>query len=589
MLSQLSSPKTLFKALKGTVEIGAERMVGQVIGGVMTGNMKTAREGMAAMSFMKGMKTDFMRVFNKNLEAWWNKDIAKLGNRYVAKGTQNDELFDLWYKYQMDNSGLMGKAHANSMKFMRDAARWQGLSYPFAALSAIDEMAGVVMAKSRASQLAMREALQNKKWYEPIDKKAYDEAQQNYLRATMDADGNIDFDQDQFLKAGFQEITLTRPLEGPFAAMDELVSKVPEFGTAYRYMTTGVNSIAYNYKKIPIIGLAHKEFIDISRSLIDGNLERVVKYGIENMDDLKSAGAIWAGRNAIGMMTVAHIVDKKMNNELTGNGPMDYGVLESWKRAGWKPRTISYGPVDVSLEGFDTFNILAYGISDVIDNDKLMGKRWADKHLGTFAFAVAASLTSKSMLSGINNMVKFAQNPESGAGEKVAADIMNSAMPWAGLRNAMGKVLKPGVMELNSAMWDSIRNRNRLSEPLAGEDELRQKVDLLYGTNLKPWDYLGNAVNTFSPIELDWREPNRPGRDLLIASGYPKRLISYSYGNIDLSEERTVRAKFGEAISRQGLGKALDKLASDPQIIASRAKMEADSENSVRIVTPRAA
>ena len=105
-----------------------------------------------------------------------------------------------------------------------------------------------------------------------------------------------------------------------------------------------------------------------------------------------------------------------------------------------------YGPVDVSLEGFDTFNILAYGISDVIDNDKLMGKRWADKHLGTFAFAVAASLTSKSMLSGINNMVKFAQNPESGAGEKVAADIMNSAMPWAGLRNAMGKVLKPGVM-----------------------------------------------------------------------------------------------------------------------------------------------
>ena len=63
----------------------------------------------------------------------------------------------------------MGKAHANSMKFMRDAARWQGLSYPFAAL-AIDEMAGVVMAKSRVSQLAMREALQNKKWYEPIDK-----------------------------------------------------------------------------------------------------------------------------------------------------------------------------------------------------------------------------------------------------------------------------------------------------------------------------------------------------------------------------------------------------------------------------------
>ena len=588
MLSQLSSPKTLFKAFKGTVEIGLDRMVGQVMGGVLTGNMKTAREGVAAMSFVKHMKSDFMRVFNKNLEAWWNKDIAKLGNRYSAKSTANDELFNLWHKYQMDNAGLMGQFHAQTMKAMRDAARWQGFSYPFAALSTIDEMAGTVMAKSRASQLAMRDALQNKKWYEPIDKEAYDEAQEIYLRSTMDADGNIDFDQDQFLKAGFQEITLTKPLEGPFAAFDSLVEKVPELGIAYRYMTTGVNSIAYNYKKIPVIGMAHREFIDIGRSMIDGDLGRVAKYGIENLDDLKAAAAIWAGRNAIGMMTVAHIIDKKLNNELTGNGPMDYAVLESWKRAGWKERQISYGPISVSLEGFDTFNILAYGISDIIDNSKLMGKRWTDKNLATYGFAVAASLTSKSMLSGVNNMIKAISMPESGAGEKVVTDMLNSAAPWAGLRNALGKVLKPGVMELNSAMGDSIRNRNRFAEPLAGDDQLRQKVDLLYGTNLTPWDYLGNALNTFSPIELDWRANDRPGRDLLIASGYPKRLISYSYGNIDLSEERTVRAKFGEAISRQGLGKALDKLASDPQIRASMDRMEYDRENGVRVENPMA-
>ena len=585
MLSQLSAPKTLMKAFKGTVEIGFDNMVGQGLSSIVTGDFKATREVAAKMGVIRDIIPDFFRVFNKNWDAWWNKDMASLGNRYNPKtNPEQDALFDLFYDYEMTNGNFGDKVYATTMKFMRDASRWQGFSYPFAGLSTIDEMGGVVLAKARAKELAVREALENKKWYEPIDKKAMDEAYNNYLSATMDDAGDIDFNQDLFLKAGYQETTLTKPLTGPFAALDRMVADVPAMGVFYRFMTTGVNSIAYNYKKVPIVGLAHKEFVDITRTLADGDLKRVAKYGISSKQDLKTAAQIWAGRNAIGAMTVGMLLQKKQNNQLNGNGPRDYAQVEAWKRAGWQARTLYQstpfgGDIGVSLDGFDTFNLLAYMVSDVIDNRNLMGDEWADQNLATIGFTVAASMTSKSMLSGLNNFMKFLNGDQDAPG-KVIGDIANSTAPWAGLRSSLGRMLKPGLMEVNSGIIDSIRNRNRGFEGLAGEDQLQQKVDLLYGTNLSPWDYAVNAFNQVSPISVDWRA-DRPGRDLLVASGYPLRLVTYNYKNINLEKERIVRGMFSEAISRQGLGKKLDKLAKDPVVLKSMQRMREDQENGI--------
>ena len=537
------------------------------------------------MSFLKEVPSDFMRVFQKNLDAWWNKDIAKLGNRYAAKfDPEREALFEMWHDYQMKNAGVTGKAHAQSVKFMRDLSRWQGLSYPFAAMSTIDEMGGVVMAKSRASQLAMRDQLASKKWYEPINKADYKAAKDNFLNATMDADGNIDYDQDMFLKAGYEEMTLTRDLENVFGSMDKLVAKHPELGVAYRYMTVGVNSLAYQYKKLPVLGALHKEYFAILKATKTGDLASVSKYGIENVDDLRTAKAIWDGRQALGMMTVGLLLQKKLNNELNGNGTLDYGMNEVWKDAGWKPRTIRFGDLEVSLEGFDTFNTIAYMISDIVDNGKLMGEKWQDQNLATLAFTVGIAGTSKSMLSGLNNFVKLASGDERAAG-KLAGDLINSVIPSAGLRNTLGKMLKPGLLELNGNMWDAIRNRNRMFEGVYGDDQLQAKADVLYGDKLTPWDYVTNAINVNSPIESNWRT-ERPGRDLLIASGYNQRLLTYSYGELNLTEERTIRAKFRDALSTQGLGKKLDRLAENPKIIASLDKMGEDRENGIPIDDP---
>ena len=43
---------------------------------------------------------------------------------------------------------------------------------------------------------------------------------------------------------------------------------------------------------------------------------------------------------------------KKQDNELTGNGTLDYRINDMWRKPGWKERTITYGPVEISLDSF---------------------------------------------------------------------------------------------------------------------------------------------------------------------------------------------------------------------------------------------
>ena len=63
----------------------------------------------------------------------------------------------------------------------------------------LTKMLGVVGANQRARNRAFMEMSEGKKPWESIgDKKAFQEARQNYFNAVVDDKGNIDFDSDIF-------------------------------------------------------------------------------------------------------------------------------------------------------------------------------------------------------------------------------------------------------------------------------------------------------------------------------------------------------------------------------------------------------
>ena len=123
-------------------------------------------------------------------------------------------------------------------------------------------------------------------------------------------------------------------------------------------------------------------------------------------------------------------------------------------------------------------------IADVGDASILMGEEWTEKELQKISLVIAQSISGKSYLAGLQQLVDLAAG-RPGQADRILASLTNNTVPLSGLRNEMGKLLTPYMREINSGVFQSWRNRNLLSENIPGVNELPYKYDMLNGRPLK--------------------------------------------------------------------------------------------------------
>tara|TARA_R100000988_G_C3922552_1_gene127479 strand:- start:16 stop:723 length:708 start_codon:yes stop_codon:yes gene_type:complete len=155
------------------------------------------------------------------------------------------------------------------------------------------------------------------------------------------------------------------------------------------------------------------------------------------------------------------------------------------------------------------------------------------------------------------------------------------------MRNEFGKWINPHMKELNSDMWDSIRNRNQFLEPLAGE-KLPEKSDILNGKPIRNWNIIGRSFNAISPIQMDVRSSS-PGRKLLLDSNYDLKSTTYAYGGYSFTKNARIRAHFQNAIGTvpitvgfkkfKNVEEALTHLAGRQDVKKSMAQMKGNVNN----------
>ena len=297
-------------------------------------------------------------------------------------------------------------------------------------------------------------------------------------------------------------------------------------------------------------------------------------------EELANARALQTGRLAMGSAVVFMATQAWMRGDLNGNGPVDRQKRQMWIDGKWEPRTIKLGAVRVGYDQFEPFNLIMSTIADVGDASELMGEEWTENELGKISLVIAQAITSKSYLAGIQSFVDlFAGRP--GQAGRIIAGLANNQVPLAGLRNELGKLFTPYMREINSGIVQSIRNRNLISEQLAGKDELPIKYDLLNGKPLKDWDFLTRAYNAISPVSLSLDQT--PGRNFLFNSGYDLRLSTYyAPDSTNLTDAPRIRSAFQRAIGLQNLERELDKLAKNPKAIASMQQMYDDIKSGRR-------
>ena len=583
--SVLSGPKTPMRAILGTGTATFLRPISMALGAAMRGDGATMRASLASMNAMREAIPEAWTLFRKNLDGYWSGDISTIKTRFqeVTKGDEQWKMYTDW----IEKKTAAGEATAGE-RFafgVADAIRWTNdnkyFTYSTKIMGATDDAFGLILARAKAKEKAMREAmdLYNTGQITEISPEMLKKSQDDFFSQIMDADGNIIDDAALYSK---KEATLTSDLHGFAKKLDATFSANPWTKPFLLFARTGINGLELTAKHTPIFNMLVEESRDIFTAT-SKNLDNVRRYGITNATELANAKALMRGRMAMGSGLILMANMHYINGGLTGNGPSNRQQRQLWIDSGWKPRSIKIGDAWVSYDAFEPFNLILSTIGDIGDHMNQMGPEWTEKQYRKLAVVVMQGLSQKSYLASIQQFVDLFAGRE-GQMERILASLANNSLPLSSLRNELGKLFNPYMKELNAGIGDSIRNRNLYMEGLAGEGAVPIKYDMLTGKPIRDWDFPTRMFNAVSPfnISLDYS----PGRKLLFDSGYDLRTTTFSYTfggiNVSFKDHPHIRSMFQKAIGDQNLQYELDLLAKDPQIIASVKQMEADTWNGNR-------
>ena len=576
--SVLSGPKTPVRAIMGTAAATFLRPLSTALGAAVRypfdGDASTLRASLSAVNGMLEAIPESFTLFRTKLNSYWKGDLATIKTRFseFSRGDQNWELIRRW----AEDSGRATAGDTAAFRLANIARNLNDsnfLTYSTKIMAATDDAFAYILGRAKMREKAMRRVMElqgNGIQTPKINKKLMQAYEDDFYAQVFDSAGNISDEATGFAR---KEVTLTQELTGFAKGLNDVFTATPLAKPFFLFARTGVNGLALTGKYTPGFNFLVKEFNDIAFAN-PNNLESVSKYGIFTPEELANAKALQTGRLAIGSGVVFMAAQAWMRGDLNGNGPVDRSKRQMWIDGKWEPRTIKLGAVRVGYDNFEPFNLIMSTVADIGDASELMGEEWTESELQKISLVVAQAITSKSYLAGIQSFVDlFAGRP--GQFDRIIAGLGNNIVPLAGLRNEMGRLFTPYMREIGSGIDQSIRNRNLITERLAGNNQLPIKYDMLNGKPLKDWDFLTRAYNAVSPISLNLDQS--PGRNFLFDSGYDLRMSTYyAPDSTNLTDNPRVRSEFQRLIGEQNLERELDKLAVDPKIIASMEQMYAD-------------
>ena len=569
--SILSGPKTPLRAIMGTATATFTRPMSQLLGGtirfVTSGDSSSLKNALATSNSMIQAVPESWDYFMSRLNSYWSGEISTVKSRYHQHTVADNHwaLTEHW----AETRGTTGqKAAFRVANMARSANQNNFLTYSTKLMAATDDAFTMILARARAKEKALQ-AVWNDAIVPDVSPQAMKEFETRFYNEIFDeTTGTI---SDDMLKYARGEVTLSKDISGFGKALDEMFSKQPALKPFYLFARTGINGLELSFKHIPGLNFLVKEFNDVAWARPD-DLSNVAQYGITNPQDLMNAKALQNGRLALGTSVIFMASQKYLEGGMTGNGPSDIQTRRVWETAGWKPRSIKLGDAWVSYEAFEPFANMLAAIADMGDNQRMMGDEWVEKGLLGHSLIIAKGLVTKTYLQGINELVSlFGRDPKKL--QKVAAGLMNNAIPLAGLRNELGRIITPYQRELNSGYWDQMRNRNLGFEQMT-EEKLPIKYDILTGQPIKDWNPATRIFNAMSPVQFNF--DNSPGRQLLIRSNYDLSTNVMSINGVSLATSPNVRSALQKAMGDQDLERQLNKLAEHPKVIESMAIMEDD-------------
>ena len=578
--SMLSGPKTPVRAIIGTGINTIMRPASAIVGSVAPGGDRKIK--MAAMAELGAMLEAIPEAWRKAV-ADYKTFFDNGGNfRDLVKMNDVDEFEAIrgWYQ----NNGTDGqKFQFGLYRWIRSINRNPFLAYGPRLMKATDTFFGQLIYRGTKRAEAFREV------YDRMlesggsiggeqMKTAVREAENRFNKKVWKSNGNLN---DDYANFKWKEAALTGKMQPWAEKLQQSIEMMPFIKPFVGlFMRTGVNALELTTKYTPGINNVLQEVRDIYR--LPAGHPDLLKYGIKTADQLAEARAVMRGREAIGTGAVALASTLYLSGNLSGNGPPDYKLRKYWESQGWQARSIKIDGKWYSYESLEPFNSFLAMVADIGDISDQMGERWAGERYALLGYAMMQNAANKSFLQGLMNfndlLTGKGRNPAA-----IMANTVNNQVPWSSMRNEIGKVMSPGMRELEGGFFETIKNRNLWTEFLPGENgDLPHRYDIFTGKPLRDWDPMTRMVNAILPFNIN--PAGSQTQDLLMRSNVNfSQEFTRGPGNINLDEHPELISKMQYLMSQQNLEAKFTKLFNDPAIIKSILDMERDHDNGITV------
>jgi len=410
----------------------------------------------------------------------------------------------------------------NVAETLQDLGNHPWLRYGANAMTALDGFTRSVLASAEARGQVFDEVFSSGG---PVPtKKALKDAADKHYYKMFDTKGMI---QNSAVENASREIALNLDTEN-VKIMSNLVSRVPALRAFIMFPRTSDNVIQMFDKYSPysafteqVNTLAYADLNEMSR--ID--VKKIAqKYGIPDDEHMYTKvaqlKAETLGRKAVGTAAILGAGFLFTQDRIHGRGHYDKEVQRG-RGKDWLPQ---------SIQGFDGrwYSYAELGpvgdwltfTADIFDNADTLDELTVETLMRKSMFVFGGALTNRSMFAGIEPLFDvLTGNP--GAIRRWTASFGSSLAPYSGLRNQLGKLLSPGMRELENDLADAMQNRNRLLDVINPSGALPKAYDWVDGREVGNMGFWTNAWNAIMPMKV--AEGMSPEREFLIDIEYDAR------------------------------------------------------------------
>jgi len=571
MSSILSGPKTPVRALVGTGLGTVMRPAATVVGALLDGNERVMQGAFQTLGAMVESRNEAWR---KAVLDWKAYNSLEEGWRGFTQSKKDLEWNAM--KEHFDKSG----SQADQIAFhfadqLRELNRLPIFNYGPRIMQSMDTFFSQLIARGRLRQLAFDDvytkAINDGRIVSDLDlDDLVKQAEVEFEGRVFTADGQI---SDEMAIFAANEAKLTEELTGIPKRLDRIFEDMPFLRPFFLFARTGVNALKMTSKYTPGLNRFLGENADIMTKQWDD--PALLKYGIKSPEDLELAKSVMKGRVAIGYGVASTAAWMALTGSITGNGPPDRSLRNSMIQEGWQPRSIKIGGRYVSYEALEPFNTFLSMSADIVDAQGVMGDAWASNQFAKISYLFAQNVTNKSFLAGLLQLQDLLTS-DGGDAPRVMANFANNQLPLAGMRNEIGKVLSPGMRELESGFWQSIGNRNLWADLFVDGEMLPYRYDVLNGKKIRDWDPMTRFINAILPLNLNLG--TTPTRELLFRTGINlKQTFNTLSDGTSLENYPDLKSKYQFYLGRQNIEAQLEELfAKNPAYVESIKQVERD-------------